>query len=106
MKIQVTDVAMIGKIARTVRKSQHIRQDDLGSIVGCSHKFIGDVEKGKPTVECCRVLKLLAELGVEVHLDLPVEVAEELLLNGGPSYDPNSYLLVQPGTDRYPGGIQ
>ncbi|GGO76766.1 hypothetical protein GCM10011348_04750 [Marinobacterium nitratireducens] len=76
MKVKVTDVEAIGHIARLARKRQHIRQDDLGVMIECSHKFVGDVEKGKPTVECGRVLRLLAELGIEVHLDLPEDVAE------------------------------
>lgn len=80
MKVLINDVASIGKIAKTVRKSQHIRQDDLGSMIDCSHKFIGDVEKGKPTVECERVIRLLNELGIEVHLDIPDELAKELTL--------------------------
>ncbi|WP_207062872.1 helix-turn-helix transcriptional regulator [Motiliproteus sp. SC1-56] len=74
MKVKIYDVATIGQLARAVRKQQSIRQDDLGSMIDCSHKFIGDVEKGKRTVECGRVLRLLEELGIEVYLDVPSEV--------------------------------
>ena len=80
MKIEVNDVTKIGLIARAARKNQHIRQDDLGSMIDCSHKFIGDVEKGKASVECGRVLRLLNELGIKVHLDLPDDIADELSL--------------------------
>ena len=62
------------------RIQQHIRQDDLGSMIDCSHKFIGDVEKGKTSVECGRVFRLLNELGIKVHLDLPDDIADELSL--------------------------
>lgn len=80
MKVEVKNVAAIGRIAKAVRKSQHIRQDDLGSMIDCSHKFIGDVEKGKPSVECERVIRLLNELGIELHLDLPDDIPKELNL--------------------------
>jgi transcriptional regulator with XRE-family HTH domain len=71
MKILVNTVAEIGIAAKAVRKTQGVRQDDLGFMAGCSHKFIVDVEKGKKTVQTGLLLELLSELGIDVYLDIP-----------------------------------
>jgi transcriptional regulator with XRE-family HTH domain len=71
MQFHVSTVKQIGELLRGVRKAQQIRQDDLGAMAGCSHKFIVDVEKGKETIQAGLLLKVLDELGVKVLLDLP-----------------------------------
>lgn len=71
MQSHVSTVKEIGELLRIVRKAQQIRQDDLGAMVGCSHKFIVDVEKGKETIQAGLLLKVLDELGIKVLLDLP-----------------------------------
>ena len=78
MKLLVSKVTDIGNITKAVRKSQQIRQDDLGSMAGCSHKFIVDVEKGKPTVQTELLLTLLTELGIDVYLDVPDSAVAKL----------------------------
>jgi y4mF family transcriptional regulator len=63
--------ADIGRLVRNERKRQRLRQTELAAMIGASHVFLGDVEKGKPTVQLGRVLKLLDELGVSLRADLP-----------------------------------
>ncbi|HKT72279.1 MAG TPA: hypothetical protein VJQ47_05270 [Steroidobacteraceae bacterium] len=43
-----------------------------------SKQFTQDVEHGKPTVQFGRVLKLLAELGIPLELNIPDEAARAL----------------------------
>jgi hypothetical protein len=50
-----------------------LRQTDLAALIGASHVFLGDVEKGKPTVQLGRVLKLLDELGLTLTVAVPGE---------------------------------
>ncbi|WP_151669496.1 helix-turn-helix domain-containing protein [Nitrincola schmidtii] len=71
MQSHVSTIKEIGELLREVRKAQQVRQDDLGAMVGCSHKFIVDVEKGKETIQAGLLLKVLDELGIKVILDLP-----------------------------------
>jgi y4mF family transcriptional regulator len=59
----------LGRLIRQQRKRQRLRQADLAAMIGASHVFLGDVEKGKPTVQLGRVLKLLEELGLTLHVD-------------------------------------
>lgn len=61
----------LGHLIRDQRKRQGLRQTDLAAIIGASHVFVGDVEKGKPTVQLGRVLRLLDELGLELRLSVP-----------------------------------
>lgn len=61
----------LGRLIREQRKRQGLRQTDLAAIIGSSHVFVGDVEKGKPSVQLGRVLRLLDELGLELRLSVP-----------------------------------
>ena len=75
MDIPVDSVTTLGHLIRQSRKSQGVRMDD---IAGVSHVFVRDVERGKPTAEIGRVLHLLSELGIRMHVDVPSEVAANL----------------------------
>ena len=61
----------LGRLIRDQRKRQGLRQTDLAAIIGASHVFVGDVEKGKPSVQLGRVLRLLDELGLELRVSVP-----------------------------------
>jgi y4mF family transcriptional regulator len=63
----------LGRLIREQRKRQGLRQAELAAMIGASHVFLGDVEKGKPTVQLGRVLKLLDELGLTLRVDVPDE---------------------------------
>ncbi len=69
--IPIQDSKDIGALARRLRRQQGIRQDDMAAIIGASHVFLRDVEQGKGTVQLGKVLRLLDELGVRLHLEVP-----------------------------------
>lgn len=71
MKTAIRSAEALGRIIRQERKRQRLRQADLAAMIGASHVFLGDVEKGKPTVQLGRVLKLLDELGLTLTIDTP-----------------------------------
>lgn len=71
MQINAHSMDDIAAAVRQIRKAQGVRQDDLGSMAGCSHKFIVDVEKGKQTIQTGLLLSVLDELGIKLILDLP-----------------------------------
>ena len=80
MKHTIQSTEELGLVIRAVRKSTQVRQDDLASVVGVSRQFTVDVEKGKPTVQLARVLRLLKELGIELSVDIPAAASKELEL--------------------------
>ncbi len=68
----------LGWVIRAVRKSTHVRQDDLAGAVQVSRQFTVDVEKGKPTVPFGRVLRLLKELDIGLNVEIPDEASRTL----------------------------
>lgn len=78
MKHAIQSSEDLGLVIRAVRKSTQVRQDDLAAMVGVSRQFTVDVEKGKPTVQLARVLRLLKELGIELSVDIPSAASKEL----------------------------
>lgn len=86
MVIHIDNVEEIGRWIRSVRKAQGLRQDDLAAMIGASHVFLGDVERGKGTVQLGKVFEVLRELGIEVMLDVPQETAD--LTSAGSALSP------------------
>jgi len=78
MKIPVQSVRELGLVIRAARRSGKVRLDDLAAMAGVSKQFVSDVERGKSTVQLGLVLKLLAELGVPLTLDIPEAAGTEL----------------------------
>ena len=78
MQITIHSVDELGLVVRSVRRSSKVRLDDLASTAGVSKQFASDVEHGKPTVQLGLVLKLLAELGILLQLDIPQAAEQEL----------------------------
>ena len=61
----------IARLIHGERKRQALRQDDLAAMAGASDAFIRDLERGKPTVQLGKVLRVLDELGIRLVLELP-----------------------------------
>ena len=55
-----------GYAVRTTRKEAGLSQAQLAQRCGCSQRFVSELERGNPTAELGRALRLLAELGVPV----------------------------------------
>ena len=68
LTIQTT--AEIGQLVRRARKAQKLRQPDLAGACGTSIRFIVELERGKPTAQVGKVLKVLRMLGIRISLDL------------------------------------
>lgn len=78
MRIPIRSPADLGLAIRAVRRSSHVRIDDLAATTGVSKQFTSDVEHGKPTTQFGLVLKLLAELGMPLEVDIPEEATHAL----------------------------
>lgn len=78
MRIPSQSVQDLGLVVRAVRRSSKVRLDDLAAMAGVSKQFVSDVERGKSTVQLGLVLKLLAELGIPLTLDIPEAAGTEL----------------------------
>lgn len=78
MKHPIRTPEDLGLIIRAVRKSTAVRQDDLAGAAHVSRQFAVNVEKGKPTVQIGLVFKLLEELGIGLHADIPEAASQAL----------------------------
>ena len=55
-----------GLAVRAARKEVGLSQSQLAQRCGCSQRFVSEVERGKPTAELERALRLLVELDVPI----------------------------------------
>lgn len=78
MRIPIQSAVDLGLAVRAVRRHSRVRIDDLAATAGVSKQFTQDVEHGKPTVQFGRMLKVLAELGIPLEVDIPDEAAHAL----------------------------
>lgn len=74
--MQINDPKNLGVFVRTLRKRMHLKQADLALAAGTGLRFIGDLEKGKPTCHVGKVLQVLKTLGVQIALTPPLAFKE------------------------------
>lgn len=74
MQVMIQSPKTLGLLIRATRKTQRVRMDDLAGSARVGPVFVREVERGKETVQLGRVLKLLAELGIELRADIPDNV--------------------------------
>lgn len=78
MLITIHSPQELGLLIRATRKSQAVRMDDLAGSADVGPVFVREVERGKETVQLGRVMRLLAELGIELKADIPAEALPSL----------------------------
>ena len=63
-----------GALIRKVRKQQGLTQIDLANACSVSVGFIIDLEKGKPSCELDKSLKVAAMLGIHIEASEPPKI--------------------------------
>ena len=61
----------IGKLIRETRKRLGVTQKQLALTAGTGLRFVIDLEKGKPTCEIGKALRILETLGIKLTLMAP-----------------------------------
>ena len=64
----IFNVADIGSQIREKRLAQGMNQTVLAKKLGCSRKWVSDIEQGNETAEIGRVLRALAMLGIKIFV--------------------------------------
>ena len=62
----------IGSTIRKTRKALGVTQQTLALTSGTGLRFIIDLEKGKPTCQLGKVLRVIQTLGIKIHFTPPV----------------------------------
>ena len=58
----------LGRAIRARRKEAKLSIDTLASMLGCSPRFLSEVERGKETASVGRVIGIARALGLEIHV--------------------------------------
>ncbi len=61
----------LGQVVRMRRRAQGLTQTELGQLAVVAPRFIGELERGKPSMHLDKVLALLTVLGIAVSLEYP-----------------------------------
>ena len=69
MSSSVETPADLGRAVRRARRRRDLRQEDLALSAGTGVRFIGELERGKPTVQLAATLRVLQALGCTLVLD-------------------------------------
>lgn len=68
MPIEISTAAELGDAIRRARKAQNLRVEDVALAAGTGLRFVGELERGKPTVRMDATLRVLQALGLRVVL--------------------------------------
>lgn len=66
--MKITDSKSLGIALKTRRKELHYTQLYLAEFTGLSVTFISDVERGKPTAELEKTIRLANTLGLDIFV--------------------------------------
>jgi y4mF family transcriptional regulator len=67
----VSDPTALGHIVRETRRALGLTQPKLALSAGVGVRFLVDIEKGKPTAQIGKIMRVLAALGIEIQLSPP-----------------------------------
>ena len=67
--MKITDSKSLGATIRARRKELEYTQAYLAEFTGLSVTFISDVERGKPTAEIEKVIRLINILGMDITIE-------------------------------------
>jgi len=69
--IEISKMKDVAEIVRRTRKSQGISQTVLSQASNVGLRFVGDIERGKPTVQFDKLMSVLTSLGIAVTFQEP-----------------------------------
>lgn len=68
---EVRKMEDVAEIVRRTRKAQKISQTVLSQASNVGLRFVGDIERGKPTIQFDKLMAVLTSLGIAVKMELP-----------------------------------
>jgi len=71
MTSTVSDPPALGRTIRETRRALGLTQPKLALSAGVGVRFLVDIEKGKPTAQIGKIMRVLAALGIDLQLSPP-----------------------------------
>ncbi|HAW58096.1 MAG TPA: transcriptional regulator [Bacteroidales bacterium] len=65
---KISDIEEIGQLLRQKREEQGLNQKEFAEAAGVGNRIVSEVERGKPTAQIDKVLKLLKYAGLTVYI--------------------------------------
>ncbi|MGE4268194.1 MAG: type II toxin-antitoxin system Y4mF family antitoxin [Deferribacterales bacterium] len=65
---RISDIVEIGQLLRQKREEQGLNQKEFAEAAGVGNRIVSEVERGKPTAQIDKVLKLLKYAGLTVYI--------------------------------------
>jgi HTH-type transcriptional regulator/antitoxin HipB len=65
----VTDSYTFGAALRAARRARGLRLEDVAFGAGVGPRFVGELERGKPTARLAEALRVAASLGVGIAVE-------------------------------------
>ena len=69
MRARIETSEDLGRAVRRARRSRGLRQEDVALAAGTGARFVGELERGKPSVQLDTTLRVLHALGVALELE-------------------------------------
>jgi y4mF family transcriptional regulator len=67
-RTMVLSTKELGMAVRKHRKLQKLTQADLAGIAGTALRFIGELERGKPTAQVGKIFAVISALGLAITI--------------------------------------
>ena len=61
-------ISEIGRLVRTQRRINELRQEELAAIAGVGTRFVSELENGKFSLEMGKVIQVLETAGLELSV--------------------------------------
>jgi HTH-type transcriptional regulator/antitoxin HipB len=72
--LQVNSARDLGRLAKSARQRSKLTQIELAGAAGTGPRFIGELERGKPTCELDKTMRVLKMLGVKLFASAPFNI--------------------------------
>ena len=69
--VSVTTPEELGAALKATRIARGLRLEDLALAAGVGRRFVGELERGKPTVRLAETLRVAEALGVSIAVSDP-----------------------------------
>jgi HTH-type transcriptional regulator/antitoxin HipB len=69
--VSVTTPEELGAAFKAARIARGLRLEDLALAAGVGRRFLGELERGKPTVRLAETLRVAEALGVSITMNDP-----------------------------------
>jgi y4mF family transcriptional regulator len=69
--VSVSTPEQLGAAFKAARTARGLRLEDLALAAGVGRRFLGELERGKPTVRLAETLRVAEALGVSIMMNDP-----------------------------------